>query len=230
MHRSGTTLLSQLLNQAGIFQGVFRDHNSEAFHFLSINQQTLEKVGCDWLNPIEVKSKDWFSISAEELYAIHFQVSPNSLKLKWLHNHAWGWKDPRNTFTLPMYLSLFPKARVINVLRDGRDVALSLKQRNKVAGEVHSEKLDDLEFNFRLWEKYVKKGTSYKDSVQQFIQVKYEDLLEGKKETISLLERFCNVNLRQHLGVIRKPKSREYSNEIQMIASKSESYNKWYAI
>ncbi len=31
---------------------------------------------------------------------------------------AWGWKDPRNTFTLPMWLSIFPKARVLHVLRN----------------------------------------------------------------------------------------------------------------
>ncbi|MFB6261703.1 MAG: sulfotransferase, partial [Thiohalorhabdaceae bacterium] len=38
----------------------------------------------------------------------------------------WGWKDPRNTFTLPLWLELFPEARVINVERHGVDVAESL--------------------------------------------------------------------------------------------------------
>ena len=38
----------------------------------------------------------------------------------------WGWKDPRNTFTLPLWIELFPDAKVIHVVRHGVDVAGSL--------------------------------------------------------------------------------------------------------
>src|SRR5699024_2516440 len=42
-------------------------------------------------------------------------------------NRAWGWKDPRNVYTLPIWLRLFPKAKVIFIKRHGVDVAASLR-------------------------------------------------------------------------------------------------------
>jgi hypothetical protein len=228
MHRSGTTLLSQLLNQAGIFQGVFRDHNSEAFHFLSINQQTLAKSGNDWLMPDDPKEMDWYSISGEELFAIHFQVSQNPQKLKWLYNHAWGWKDPRNTFTLPMYLKLFPKARVIHLIRNGMDVALSLQQRNTVDGEVLDKRLNDLLFNFKLWETYVEKGNSYNGKVKNFLEVKYEDLLRKNSEVLNKIRAWGDIDLKPHLGRVRASTQKTYPKELIDISSNSLIFKKWY--
>ena len=230
MHRSGTSLLSQLFNQAGIFQGVFRDHNSEAFHFLSINQQTLAKTGNDWLNPLEPKENDWYAISAKELYAIHFQVGPNPQKLKWLHNHKWGWKDPRNTFTLPMYLKLFPKAKVIHFVRNGMDVALSMQQRNSVDGEVLNERLNDLTFNFKLWETYVKKGNSYTEKVKNLLEVKYEDLLEKNTKVLNEIADWGNIDLKPYLGRVRPSTEKFYQKELIDLSSNSETFNKWYGI
>ncbi len=37
----------------------------------------------------------------------------------------WGWKYPETVFTLPLLLPEFPRLRVIQVIRDGRDVCLS---------------------------------------------------------------------------------------------------------
>src|SRR5207302_9249377 len=39
----------------------------------------------------------------------------------------WGWKDPRNTFTLPMWLHIYPDAKLISIERHGVDVAESLR-------------------------------------------------------------------------------------------------------
>lgn len=228
MHRSGTTLLSKLFNKAGVFQGVFRDHNSEAFHFLSINQQTLAKSGHNWLEPTEPKENDYYSISAEELYAIHFQVGPNPHKLKWLHNHSWGWKDPRNTFTLPMYLKLFPKAKVIHLIRNGMDVALSLKQRNTVEDEVVDKRLNDLSFNFKLWEAYVEKGNSYNGHVNQFLEINYEDLLNKNSSVIDGIEKWGGINLKPHLNQVRLPTDKAYSQELQDLSLHSATFKRWY--
>src|SRR5581483_8650130 len=44
---------------------------------------------------------------------------------------AWGWKDPSNTITLPIWLKLFPHARLIHVVRNGVDIADSLYRRQQ---------------------------------------------------------------------------------------------------
>jgi GT2 family glycosyltransferase/glycosyltransferase involved in cell wall biosynthesis len=42
----------------------------------------------------------------------------------------WGWKDPRNSLTLPFWLSLLPDLQVVICLRNPLEVALSLRKRN----------------------------------------------------------------------------------------------------
>ncbi|MBW1793701.1 MAG: sulfotransferase [Deltaproteobacteria bacterium] len=64
----------------------------------------------------------------------------------------WGWKDPRTTLTLPLWLKLFPKARIIHVIRNGIDSALSLWRRCKKAG-VGAPHCLDLNYCFDLLER-----------------------------------------------------------------------------
>lgn len=41
---------------------------------------------------------------------------------------AWGWKEPRSMYLLPLWDSLFPSLRFLHLVRDGRDMALSANQ------------------------------------------------------------------------------------------------------
>src|SRR6266513_708605 len=43
---------------------------------------------------------------------------------------VWGWKDPRNSLTLPFWRAIVPKLRTIIVVRNPLEVAYSLRQRN----------------------------------------------------------------------------------------------------
>jgi hypothetical protein len=44
-------------------------------------------------------------------------------------DRPWGWKDPRNTLLLRPWLEVFPEAKVVHVVRNGVEVALSLARR-----------------------------------------------------------------------------------------------------
>ncbi|KZD08316.1 sulfotransferase [Oceanibaculum pacificum] len=41
----------------------------------------------------------------------------------------WGWKNPRLLFVLPFIAEALPGARIVHVVRDGRDIALSANQK-----------------------------------------------------------------------------------------------------
>jgi len=41
----------------------------------------------------------------------------------------WGWKDPRNTFTIDIWIEVFPNAKLIHIYRNPIDVAESLRKR-----------------------------------------------------------------------------------------------------
>ena len=138
-----------------------------------MNQQMLAKVNSNWMSPLQPNKTAWFSITKEEVIAEHFKINTlNPIKQRLLHNRPWGWKDPRNTFTLDRWMDLFPKARIVHVIRNGMDVALSLNMRNKVEGEVQAEQLTDLKFCFQLWEQYVLQGERMCSKYPNSIQVK----------------------------------------------------------
>jgi hypothetical protein len=40
-------------------------------------------------------------------------------------NAPWGWKNPRNMWLIPFYVSIYPQLKFIHVIRDGRDMSLS---------------------------------------------------------------------------------------------------------
>ena len=56
----------------------------------------------------------------------------------------WGWKDPRNSLTLPFWQKLLPGMKTLIVVRNPLEVAHSMKERN---GTSYS-------FGLRLWEIY----------------------------------------------------------------------------
>ncbi len=227
MHRSGTTLLANAMNDAGICMGVFRDHNGEAMHFLSLNQQILWAENADWTTPKVPSAANNKTLPAALIYAEHIKaISANPTRLRLFNNAPWGWKDPRNTFTLVHWLSVFPQAKVIHVVRDGRDVALSLQARNRVAGEVFDERLNHLDFNFKLWETYVEEGLRWQKQLgKKYLQLRYEDVISGKKEVLNGLNAFCgkNVSAKIHPKPLRES---NYSDDLNALAAKSSVFKK----
>jgi hypothetical protein len=142
MHRSGTTMLCSMLEQLGLFVGEEKDNNNESFFFLRINDWLLKQSGASWDYPGN------FSVMLKEQRVLEVGRSyiDSMLRTKFLVSYlgtsnfkrygsldklpfVWGWKDPRNTFTLPFWLGLFPEAKIIHVYRNGIDVAKSLQAR-----------------------------------------------------------------------------------------------------
>ena len=51
MHRSGTTMLSKILENSGVFLGNNKDINNEALFFQKINTWVMRQVYASWDNP-----------------------------------------------------------------------------------------------------------------------------------------------------------------------------------
>lgn len=208
MHRSGTSYVARLLEKSGIFMGVVKDHNFEAMHFLSLNQQVLWAAGATWHQPKVPERQFWKHPSAEALYQEHFKASTRRQKicLK-ARSSRWGWKEPRNTFTLPMWLRLFPQARVLHVVRDKEAVVKSLLARNQRRSEVRVETLQNEASAARLWEQYVATGRSYQPTLgPRYHEVAYEALMQEDPHgpCYQKLATFCQVNLHLYVNKLRR--------------------------
>ncbi len=131
MHRSGTSLLAELLARLGVYMGAELDIHHEAWFFKRANKALLALADAHWAKPrpfvtafdnplFRERCRDRAERSLTEDFSSYGEPRPAQV---------WGWKDPRTTLTLPVWLDLWPRARIVYLERDGLDVALSLQRR-----------------------------------------------------------------------------------------------------
>lgn len=230
MHRSGTTLIAQVLSSLGVHMGWRREANEEALFFLDLNNWLFRQSGGAWDRPEPVRDLLRHEIIRGLCldYLHCYLKGPRSFSY-WgdfssLFGHqfsrttAWGWKDPRNTFTLPIWKEIFPECRVIVVTRHGVDVAQSLTQRmgkrleagkrlharrrglyrfiKKKGGFTHSARCGTLRGSFDLWVEYCQMAREVKENLgSPFLEIRYEDFLLNPVVNLKVLAEFCHVPL-----------------------------------
>ena len=141
MHRSGTSLVSRLLNFLGVHLGPdeliaktgadnpkgYWEHQS----FVDLNDEILARLGGRWDEPpafppawprdpriVDLREK------ASRLVLGNFVTEP-----------LWGWKDPRTCLTLPFWQDLIGPMRYVMCMRNPCAVAASLSERNGMSFE-----------------------------------------------------------------------------------------------
>ncbi|HEC05413.1 MAG TPA: sulfotransferase [Thiolapillus brandeum] len=227
MHRSGTSFLAKVLHQCGLFMGTDVQGNHESMVFMLINNGILINCNATWnrpfaaylalQNPAMVDSLAQYAYTSLETAAENYLGSSSQHGIRRLADldRPWGWKDPRNTFTLPVWRRIFPEIRVIHILRHGVDVANSIYQRDTLpylnrtngphfpainvvrgkSGLFHARPPLSLEQAFMLWEEYVEMATvRVKELGDNAIQIKYEDFLEAPRESLKSILAFCRLD------------------------------------
>lgn len=135
MHRSGTTLLAQILSAAGVYTGSRLSGNHEPRLFQDANRQVLDYFGASWchVDPVPAAEVLWSGFAGlrrtigdrlvQDLPTMFFdQLRPGQT--------VWGWKDPRNCLTAPVYARLLPNARAVFIHRHPAPVIRSLRVRD----------------------------------------------------------------------------------------------------
>jgi len=207
MHRSGTTLLTKVIEAFGLHWGHSRDEYNEDVEFQALNEQLFEKAGARWDNPgslIRMLIKPAFTAEAEKLLRDGIDRMGRNFLLEQkmevcgdpeqIAARHWGWKDPRSTYTLPLWLDVFPEARVVHIMRNGLDVAISVWKRetSRPEGKRHphySTTCQTLDGCFLLWKKYTRRAMSLVRSMDNSIELTFEDLL---KNTAVETRRLCD--------------------------------------
>ena len=134
MHRSGTSMVAKLLQQAGLNLGDETDlmppaaENPEGFYehleFVRLNDEVLNFAGAGWDCP-PVAGFDWDDEALDP-----FRTRARCLADPLRERLPWGWKDPRTSLTLPFWRSAFGSMWAIVVVRNPLEVVASLCQRN----------------------------------------------------------------------------------------------------
>jgi hypothetical protein len=98
-----------------------------------------------------------------------------------------GNKTPRHVIYIPQLARMFPEARFIHIVRDGRDVGLSLL-------DVDDD-MPDLHAAARFWRDRVTKARADGETLgtARYIEVRYEDLLDDPEGELRRLCSFVDL-------------------------------------
>lgn len=231
MHRSGTTMVAELLERLGLFLGKELESNHEALYFLDLDDELFRRANAAWDNPSpmlaffahrdavelsrralesDLESKNFRSFVGWKQYLKQGGVSGM--------DRPWGFKDPRAVFTLPLWLQLFPDAKLVAVHRNGIDVANSLFTREKkrlahqrevferrVARRAPHRRFERAAYKgsprclsfdgaFSLWEEYVARlDQVLADAERPTFHVHYEKFVASPREPLAALADFCGL-------------------------------------
>jgi len=235
MSRSGTGALTKMLEGLGLFVGFAKERNHEALFFEKLNKWLLYQCSGGLENPKTVtylledeESRRLFVNFLRFIMKTPLAISFLGIR-KYFRYYTpanldipWGWKDPRNTYTLPIWLDIFPAAKVIHIIRHGVDVVHSLQLRREKGlsrlrdrhrrfkslywfylaikfvqrrGTFVDLRCSSMEEALNMWEEYIQEARSHVNRLNEMaIEIKYEDLLAEPVRVLKDAADFCELN------------------------------------
>src|SRR5947207_5287138 len=141
-------MLTRLLHKCGLELGPESElmppqaDNPDGFwenlRFVAINDEVLNELGAAWDLPPTI-SANFKDPSLEPM-----RIKARTLIAEFDSHKGWGWKDPRNSLTLPFWHDLLPGLQLVIIVRNPLEAAYSMRKRN---GTSYA-------FALRLWEIY----------------------------------------------------------------------------
>jgi hypothetical protein len=209
-HRSGTSIICEALRRNGLYLGNRLDHHAESQAIVEINEKLLRTAKASWSQPErfleQLASNSAFLDDAihwlhSELAGLRFvrrYLGTDVFKRFFRKPLVWGFKDPRNTVTLPVWLGLFPDAKVIHIYRHGIDVAESLHLRERerdIDHRYYASQCATLEGCFTTWRVYVLAALELQKRLphKNFFAVRYEDFVGKTDEVLNDLLGFIGI-------------------------------------
>jgi hypothetical protein len=203
--RSGTTLLYSILQASGRFAlyeaetfllergparygDLGRDRNFEAFLGGWLGSEQFRRSGLDPERFTEGARRQERSYAAILRYFMD-SVADAQGRARWVE------KTPSHVFHLAEVARGFSDARVIHLVRDGRDVALS-KRKLGWTGVRGAAPLAQLVFAAKTWEAAVREGRRGGEALgDRYLECRYEDLVGDPDAVLERLSAFLGIPL-----------------------------------
>jgi len=93
-------------------------------------------------------------------------------------------KSPNSTPHVELIAKCFPEARFIHMIRDGRDVAISMLMASKGWGKSWATRR--VEEAAREWKRFVVQGRKTREFTRNYTEVRYEELLSRGPDELEL--------------------------------------------
>lgn len=206
-HRSGTNLLYDMLLSAGgfaIYRGYLPIYKKLIPRFGSMSKRSnREKILETWL-----RSKGFrrTGLAAEQLSrrildecqngGDFIRVVMDSVAQS-QHAPRWAVYDPDNVLHVDRVKRDLPNAIFVHIIRDGRDIALSLKKMRGFAPLPWDRgPTESLVATALYWQWMVRRGRAHgRKFLADYIEIRYEDLIADPRATLGKLGRFLDHEL-----------------------------------
>lgn len=207
--RSGTTLMRSMLVAGG---QIAIPAETQIIHMLPIKFHTTR--GLSWDDQVRLiiasfeshRNFPLWQVNLADAYQKSLALPEDQRSLARIINEVyftyaaqafpearvWGDQSPIHTFYLPYIKKVFPKARYMHLLRDGRDVVSSMVTRHG----------DDYLFEAVLrWQTSLKRIKSFQKGLdpEQYIEVRYENLVREPEPTLQKVCAFVGIGYTQRM-------------------------------
>lgn len=151
MHASGTSLMSKLLIEAGVhmgdkFMGPMKGIPTwEDTDFVRLNAHILQRAGGNWSH-VPDEDRIWDLRDDPDI-----KKRVTELLARKARPGTWGFKDPRQCLTLPVYLKHLRDVLFVHVSRDPVDVARSILDRGPSKVTFEDWIRIWYEYEMRIW-------------------------------------------------------------------------------
>jgi hypothetical protein len=219
MHRSGTSMVAQLLNLCGLNLGpedklLGPSPNNAMGHFehtgfLEIDDGLLKHFGGSWDNP-PILNSGW-----EKDPSLRYLVEKAETLVETFADKApWGWKEPRTTFLLPFWQKLLPDLRYIICIRNPLEVARSLEKRDGMSMPAAAQ----------LWSQYTREAIQNTEGRPRIITF-YEDYFGNPAGEVTRVAKFCGLEAVEEFSRAQKMISGELRHQdsgiVELLSEKS---------
>ena len=192
--RSGTTLLSNLIDRhenISVFVESFfipRFYYAQIFYWPLTNTRNLLRLANTIVNEQSSRRND-LHLSSEALVSMKRRTYPGivgTLLKNWAKEHGktvWGDKSPGYHTKLDILHRLFPDARFIHIIRDGRGVWSSLKNLGWEKNVVRVA---------REWVTGIRKARRFAQAHgrENYLELRYEDLVQDPEKELRRIMKF----------------------------------------
>ena len=201
---SGSRLLALMLKRLGVFMGSNLNESEDSLDLFDLVRYIVERHAPDF-SGLFCDGDLGLPLRAQAAVSAHLAERPPGQR--------WGWKLPETGHVLPVMSRLFPEARCIHLVRDGRDVAFSPFLAPKAAfwrkiyfnddrigswrGHAMSQRAYRAHghvFNAARWVNSVTLGRAHGAMLgERYLEVRYEALVADPPGELSRLAAFLGV-------------------------------------
>ncbi|HZR56023.1 MAG TPA: sulfotransferase [Terriglobales bacterium] len=108
----------------------------------------------------------------------------------------WAMYDPDSLLHMPRIKAEIPNALFVHIIRDGRDIALSLKKMGEFRPFPWNRKAGSLRETALYWEWMIRTGQRHGRAFPpDYIEIHYEDLVSNPRATLNKLGQFIDHDL-----------------------------------